>query len=331
VTLKGSTVSVSVNGSFGVSTAFNALTVDGRFGLLARDGAAFFDTVKVKTNDPAFVPEALLAAQAAPPTVAAPLSTPSLQALRDDAVRRLSYTLDPSQLAALADIALEVADLPGLQLGDYRDGMVLIDVTAAGHGWFIDPTPLDDREFVARDDVLAARSGPAARRMDLLTVLAHELGHAGGLEHGAGLMAETLDAGIRLLPPAAEDAVERQGDDASSVRAQLTAALRPQPPAIDWHGNAFDLPDGQPVPLAGMAGWRTDFTSFLGRTEAERDPNAQLKVLIPGAEERPWRLADDWDERKVERDATGRSAMLAPKAAAKMVATAVARIGGLFR
>jgi hypothetical protein len=37
-----------------VGHVFNAVTVDGDFGLLSKDGASSFDEVTVKTNDPAF-------------------------------------------------------------------------------------------------------------------------------------------------------------------------------------------------------------------------------------------------------------------------------------
>ena len=64
VTIKGTTVSASVNGVTGSSFAFNGVAVDGQFGLLARNGAATFDTVVLKTDDPAFLvgAQALMAA-----------------------------------------------------------------------------------------------------------------------------------------------------------------------------------------------------------------------------------------------------------------------------
>ena len=66
---------------------------------------------------------------------------------------------------------------------------------AAGFGWFADLTPNDDAEFQP--------GGAVASRMDLLTVLAHELGHLLGFEHDSKpghLMSETLAPGMRLLP-----------------------------------------------------------------------------------------------------------------------------------
>jgi hypothetical protein len=70
---KGTSVSVTVGGSFIVSQAFNATVVDGSVGVLSRSGATSFDTYRIRTNDPAFA-TAPLAAAAAP---AASFSTAS--------------------------------------------------------------------------------------------------------------------------------------------------------------------------------------------------------------------------------------------------------------
>jgi hypothetical protein len=52
---------------------------------------------------------------------------------------------------------------------------ITIDVDAAGYGWFIDVTPLDDSEYTNE-----VSTNP--QTMDLLTVVMHELGHTAGLE-----------------------------------------------------------------------------------------------------------------------------------------------------
>ena len=64
---------------------------------------------------------------------------------------------------------ISFADLDGNLLGLWTHGRVLVDTDAAGHGWYVDQTPHD------RNDDLVGR------RMDLLTVLSHELGHSIGL------------------------------------------------------------------------------------------------------------------------------------------------------
>jgi hypothetical protein len=78
----------------------------------------------------------------------------------------------------------------------------MLDPTAAGHGWFIDPTPADDAEFVAQTDsgaLLATPSSPADGAMDLLSVVVHEMGHVLGLDSHE-LLGATLDTGVRSVP-----------------------------------------------------------------------------------------------------------------------------------
>jgi hypothetical protein len=60
VVLKGSTVSVALNGNVVLGFAYNAALADGGVGLLARGGAASFDTVTLKTNDAAVASQTVL-------------------------------------------------------------------------------------------------------------------------------------------------------------------------------------------------------------------------------------------------------------------------------
>jgi hypothetical protein len=301
LTLKGGSVSVTLNGNAVTGFVFNASTVDGRFGLLASGGTAAFDNVLVKSNDPVFT--TLVSAMQAATTsasgavVTGTVTDQELQPIVDAAIERLSLTLSPSQIAALQDLPVVSTDLPGWQLGAYADGVLWIDTDAAGNGWFVDRTARDDREFRATDEAMLAVSGPAAGRMDLLTVVMHELAHAAGEDHGDGLMAESLELGTRLAP------------SLSSFGSLLRLPNLPAPqvhkePVIDWRaglGTSDRRADqGRVGEGVRRAHWTEDFVNHLGRSEAEREPNAKLRVV-------------------------------APSVAAKVVSEAARRIGAFFR
>jgi len=111
------------------------------------------------------------------------------------------------QLAAMRAVTVSVSDMGGLLLGESGLGTIRIDDNAGGWNWFVDPTPGDDSEYAGSGTRLGAvdANSAAGTRMDLLTVVTHELGHQIGLEdsYAAGdrseLMYGTISAGERRL------------------------------------------------------------------------------------------------------------------------------------
>ena len=108
--------------------------------------------------------------------------------------------------ATLDDVTFEIVDLPGnvVGLASEDERRVQIDVDAAGYGWFVDTSPLDDHEFTGAESTYertALPEDPAARRVDLLTVVMHELGHLLGYDDddGHALMESQLPPGTRRL------------------------------------------------------------------------------------------------------------------------------------
>jgi hypothetical protein len=120
-------------------------------------------------------------------------------------------TLTPVAMTALADwarvgfdlsgVRFVVTNLPGGELGEVGHGVVYLDDDAASHGWFIDPTPALDEEYQALGTRLRAVDAKAVDRVDLLSVIEHELGHLAGLEDLVGssqdLMSGVLGTGVR--------------------------------------------------------------------------------------------------------------------------------------
>src|SRR5438552_18725986 len=98
-----------------------------------------------------------------------------VQSLLCEALARWQATgVDTS---GLGNLQVHIADLGGTTLGLASGKTIWLDDNAAGWGWFVDSTPGDDSEFTT-----AGNQGEQGR-IDLLTVLEHELGHLLGFDH----------------------------------------------------------------------------------------------------------------------------------------------------
>jgi hypothetical protein len=104
-------------------------------------------------------------------------------------------SISPDFGAQLSTVQLAVQDLGGadLALNTTAGNYIVFDDDAAGYGWFVDSTPDDGADL-------------AADRMDLLSVMLHEMGNLLGfqdvdpLANPTDLMAATLNVGQRRLP-----------------------------------------------------------------------------------------------------------------------------------
>ena len=191
--------------------------------LLAAPGGIQPATSSAKLADPASPP----ASPPATATTATPATQPhtqpattgtalkvleqaDLDRLVADAIARWRATgLSAQQLALLEQLRFETADLAGMRLGEADGKRIRISRDAGGNGWFIDSTSASDGLFgkiAAPTRRHTDATGVPAGRMDLLTAVLHEMGHALGLDDSYAmpdrdnLMYGQLTVGERRLP-----------------------------------------------------------------------------------------------------------------------------------
>jgi hypothetical protein len=112
-------------------------------------------------------------------------------------------------------LPIRISDLGSTMLGRAFGHATGLDAHAAGWGWFVAPAPGDDSEVTTPGDQ------GEQHRMDLLTVLEHEVGHLPGQDHeGDSGMSEMLGLGTR---PAFGSTADSSTFAADAPSALLTA------------------------------------------------------------------------------------------------------------
>ncbi len=282
LSLQGTLVTVSLNGSEVLGHAYSSVAVHGKVGLYVNGGMGSFDNVTVKSNDPAFRdPAEYMVADIAPAAEIGDMATlteaqlaPVVAAAVDAWTRKLGA--DQERLGALNGLAISVADLPDLALGEtLAGGRILIDANGAGHGWFVDLSPADNSEFgVLNPDTLAMTvEGPASGRMDLVTVVMHEIGHVLGFDHTEAevyaVMHEDLEPGVRYLlddsgidgnpaQPLADRTLTPPANQAVERAVNWMASFGGDGPKANLSGN------GSAIDWQAGAAWTTSISPFSG-------------------------------------------------------------------
>ncbi|OFZ66614.1 MAG: hypothetical protein A2V79_06080 [Betaproteobacteria bacterium RBG_16_56_24] len=190
----------------------------------------------------------------------------------------LASTLGTSILSSLSvepsAVTFNLADLPNGAVGQTNGTSITLDTNAAGHNWFIDTTPWDNSEYLPTSNPYewVAKAGSAAEgKMDMLSVLLHEYGHALGIEHSADghdYMATTLTPGVRRMPNAEELALMQD----------LVAQIKGIGAAKDGsagNNSQDNAPTPFPtLPLGGGIG-----LAFLGRLRNSRFGGTSIDVV----------------------------------------------------
>jgi len=196
---------------------------------------------------------------------------------------------DAALIERLDAVTAVIDDLTGRTLGETTATNIVIDATAAGHGWFVDATPADSSEFDQTDAAyfVAAVGSEAVGHIDLLTVVLHEIGHVLGFDHDSGLALMTAQLGegerFGLMPDAGA------GESGTAVSSQLVSGTAPNlildlTPAADDATNVTVtvFTDGS-IDISGSAGDDPQ-SPLAGVVEIRGNASGSLTIVGPNVD-----------------------------------------------
>ena len=231
------------------------------------------------------------------------LTQPELDSTVNAAMDRWSASgLTPKQISAMREIRFELGELKGAHLGHANGNRIVVDRNAQGKGWFVDPTPMDDHEFRDRTSGTRSYTNPfslAAGRIDLLTVIEHEIGHELGLadsyveQDRDSIMYGYLTAGERRLPARGQAIGARSGalkgphflslsakNDTVKRPSIKRASIADQKPLIPESGETVTVNGGSPAgfTLPGGDSVTITFQATVNTPPGARSVSTQGKV-----------------------------------------------------
>lgn len=300
----------TASGEFWQDLNTSVAVTDGTLRVLLGDeasGRSIADAIRIErilTMGSSVTPLRAEGGVAAVPVIGADLQPEDLAPIFDQAraIWTTTASLDASQIEVLDAIVPAIADLSGDVLGGNSDSRIFLDTDAAGYGWFVDSTPGGSGEFgqqIARNELRAGGTSAAAGRIDLLTVVLHEMGHALGYadlesaDFPHALMSEELGTGTRRLPVPGTLTVDVDGS-VSPVTLSIT------------DGDLVVTQSGQQIDRVTLAG-----VSRLLISGSEQDDFIRTDFRSPGSVELEALIIDgnDGDDRF---EVVGINAALAP-------------------
>lgn len=219
------------------------------------------------------------------------LTEEQLQSIFQQAIQIWSNFSTSSEVTdKLNSIVINISELGDGILGATDSYSIYIDTNAAGLGWFIDATADDNTEFELIDGLLIATTDSEAfGRIDLLTVVLHEIGHVLGYDHNADLnvMAEKLGLGERAT---LDDLTNLPQENLSSVNANQITGTSPDLTldltlaTNDTNNVVVTIHANSSVEISGSAIDDTAGTPIFDITNIVGNTNGTLEIVGPDAD-----------------------------------------------